>query len=43
MNLNVGTLSNGRTVEEAKNLLYERRMSPTSVAWPGGLNYPISW
>jgi hypothetical protein len=43
MNLGVSSLATGQSVAQAKAFLFDLRMTPTSVGWPGGLNYPISW
>ncbi len=44
LNLSVGALvPEGGNVDQAKTLLFEHRMTPTSVTWPSGFSYNITW
>lgn len=44
MNLEVSSLiPAGGTVEDAKTLLFEHRMTPTSATWPSGFSWQITW
>jgi hypothetical protein len=44
LNLSVGDLvPDGGTVDDAKTLLFEHRMTPASVAWPSGYHWRITW
>ncbi len=43
LNVNVQSLRNGGSVDVAKDLLYEHRMTPKSVTWPSGFNWGITW
>ncbi|MCB9592991.1 MAG: hypothetical protein H6719_09690 [Sandaracinaceae bacterium] len=43
LNLDVGSLASGRTVDEAKTLLFEHRFTPKSVTWPSGFTPSITW
>jgi Glycoside hydrolase 123, catalytic domain len=33
----------GGSVDDAKTILYEHRMTPKSVSWPSGFNWSITW
>lgn len=44
LNIDVSTLSNANgSVDAAKTLLFEHRMTPKSVTWPSGFNWNITW
>lgn len=44
MNLGVGELvPSGGSVDDAKSMLFEHRMTPTSASWPSGFNWSITW
>jgi hypothetical protein len=43
MNVSVQELVGDGTVDEAKTLLWEHRMTPKSVSWPSGLGPNITW
>lgn len=44
LNISVGGLvPSGGTVSDAKDILFSRRMTPKSVAWPSGFNWGITW
>jgi len=44
LNLSVGALvPPDGTVDQAKTLLFEHRMTPTSATWPSGFSYSITW
>jgi len=44
--LNVGVnalVPSGGSVDDAKTMLFEHRMTPTSATWPSGFNWSITW
>jgi len=44
LNLSIESLTaGGRSVDEAKSLLFEHRMTPKSVTWPSGFHWNITW
>jgi hypothetical protein len=43
LNIDVSSLSSGRSVDEAKSLLFEHRFTPKSVTWPSGFRWGITW
>jgi hypothetical protein len=44
LNVGVGGLvPDGGTVDDAKDLLFEHRMTPDGVTWPSGFTYNITW
>ncbi len=44
LNVDVSSLvPNGGSVDDAKTLLFEHRMTPKSVTWPSGFNWNITW
>jgi len=43
LNLSIATLKGSGTVDAAKTLLHEHRLTPTSVTWPSGFSYTITW
>ncbi len=44
LNVSVANLiGDGESVEDAKNKLFEHRMTPKSVTWPSGFNPGITW
>ncbi|MBN2674812.1 MAG: hypothetical protein JXX29_24235 [Deltaproteobacteria bacterium] len=43
LNISVGSLVGSGTVDDAKTMLFEHRMTPKSVTWPSGFNYNITW
>jgi len=44
MNLGVGDLvPGGGDVEDAKDMLFEHRLTPTNVTWPSGFGWGITW
>jgi hypothetical protein len=44
LNLDVSALiPSGGTVDDAKTVLFEHRLTPTSVTWPSGLGWNITW
>lgn len=43
LNLSIATLKGQGSVLAAKTLLHERRLTPTSVPWPSGFGYAITW
>ncbi len=43
LNLSVADLKGSGTALQAKTLLFERRLTPTSVPWPSGFSYKITW
>jgi hypothetical protein len=38
-----GLIPEGGQVDDAKTLLFEHRMTPTSATWPSGFNWNITW
>ncbi|MGC4064943.1 MAG: hypothetical protein QM784_09935 [Polyangiaceae bacterium] len=38
-----GLVPSGGTVDDAKAMLFEHRMTPTSATWPSGFAWPITW
>ncbi len=43
-NVSVGSLvPEGGDVTDAKNVLFEHRLTPTSATWPSGFNWNITW
>ena len=44
LNLSIESLTrDGRSVDEAKSLLFEHRMTPKGVTWPSGMGWSITW
>ena len=44
LNVSIESLTaGGRSVAEAKSLLFEHRMTPKSVTWPSGFGWEITW
>jgi hypothetical protein len=44
VNIDVSSLiPDGGDVDDAKNLLFEHRLTPKSVTWPSGFNWGITW
>jgi hypothetical protein len=43
INVSVSSLLGGGTVDDAKTLLFELRMTPTSATWPSGFGWGITW
>lgn len=44
LNVDVSSLiPNGGSVDDAKQLLFEHRLTPKSVTWPSGFNWSITW
>ncbi len=44
LNVDVSSLiPDGGSVDDAKDLLFEHRLTPKSVTWPSGFNWSITW
>lgn len=43
MNINISSLVGSGSVDDAKTLLFEHRLTPKSVPWPSGFNPGITW
>ncbi|MEZ4339126.1 MAG: hypothetical protein R3B82_21105 [Sandaracinaceae bacterium] len=43
LNIDVGGLASGRSVDDTKTLLFEHRFTPKSVTWPSGFTPNITW
>ncbi len=44
LNMSISSLiPEGGSVDDAKSLLLDRRMTPASVSWPSGFNWSITW
>ena len=44
LNVDVSSLiPDGGSVDDAKNTLFEHRLTPKSVTWPSGFNWSITW
>ena len=43
MNVDISSLVGSGTVDDAKSLLFDLRMTPKSVTWPSGFSWGITW
>jgi len=43
LNVNVSNLVGDGSVDDAKTLLFEHRLTPKSVTWPSGFKWNITW
>lgn len=43
INIDISSLTGGGSVDDAKDVLFDLRMTPKNPAWPSGFNWQITW